>query len=62
MKFIIKILITISLLSCNKKYDKNSAGTLENVYNLSCNLDLPGELKQNKNHLLPLDSTFLIMG
>ncbi|MBK6698611.1 MAG: redoxin family protein [Saprospiraceae bacterium] len=62
MKFIIKILITISLLSCNKKHDKNSVGTLDNVYDLSCNLDLPVEFKQNKNHLLSLDSTFLNHG
>lgn len=58
MKPLITILITISLISCDHKFDRNTVGTLENVYDLSCNFDLPVELKQTKFHFISLDSTF----
>lgn len=58
MKPIITILITISLISCDYKFEKNNIGTLENAYDLSCNFDLTVELKQTNYHFISLDSTF----
>lgn len=58
MKPLITILITISLISCDHKFEKNNFATLKNVYDLNCNFDLLDELKQTKNHFISLDSTF----
>ncbi|MBK6700160.1 MAG: hypothetical protein IPG55_09730 [Saprospiraceae bacterium] len=58
MKPLITILITISLISCDHKFEKNNLATLKNVYDLNCNFDLLDELKQTKNHFISLDSTF----
>lgn len=58
MKLFFTLLLTVSIISCGQKSKKSNIRVFGSVYDLSCNFDLPYELKQSKYHFISLDSTF----